>query len=231
MIINSQVLSLIFYYGKDSKRAAGSIPFITPKETWGFTFEEMPDQTGRIIIITGANVGLGLSSAKLLAMKNAKVIMACRSAERCDEAAKKVKEVAKKLKRNIKLLIGKPGLDGHSNGAEQIAMRAKEAGFDVVYQGIRLTPNQIVNSALEESVHIIGLSILSGSHLEILEDLTNLLKTKNLTKIPVIVGGIIPEKDFEIIRKMGVKKVYTPKDYDLNTIISDMSDFVEQSAA
>ena len=144
---------------------------------------------------------------------------------------KKVKEVAKKLKRNIKLLIGKPGLDGHSNGAEQIAMRAKEAGFDVVYQGIRLTPNQIVNSALEESVHIIGLSILSGSHLEILEDLTNLLKTKNMTKIPVIVGGIIPEKDFEIIQKMGVKKVYTPKDYDLNTIISDMSDFVEQSAA
>ena len=110
-------------------------------------------------------------------------------------------------------------------------MRAKEAGFDVVYQGIRLTPNQIVNSALEESVHIIGLSILSGSHLEILEDLTNLLKTKNMTKIPVIVGGIIPEKDFEIIRKMGVKKVYTPKDYDLNTIISDMSDLVEQSAA
>ncbi len=144
---------------------------------------------------------------------------------------KKVKEVSKKLKRNIKLLIGKPGLDGHSNGAEQIAMRAKEAGFDVVYQGIRLTPNQIVNSALEESVHIIGLSILSGSHLEILEDLTNLLKTKNMTKIPVIVGGIIPEKDFEIIRNMGVKKVYTPKDYDLNTIISDMSDFVEQSAA
>ena len=144
---------------------------------------------------------------------------------------KKVKEVAKKLKRNIKLLIGKPGLDGHSNGAEQIAMRAKEAGFGVVYQGIRLTPNQIVNSALEESVHIIGLSILSGSHLEILEDLTNILKAKKMTKIPVIVGGIIPEKDFEIIRKMGVKKVYTPKDYDLNTIISDMSDFVEQSAA
>ena len=151
--------------------------------------------------------------------------------ESLPELQNKVKEINKKLKRNIKLLIGKPGLDGHSNGAEQIAMRAKEAGFDVVYQGIRLTPNQIVNSALEESVHIIGLSILSGSHLEILEDLTNLLKAKNMTKIPVIVGGIIPERDFEIIRKMGVKKVYTPKDYDLNTIISDMSDFVEQSAA
>ena len=144
---------------------------------------------------------------------------------------KKVKEVSKKLKRNIKVLIGKPGLDGHSNGAEQIAMRAKEAGFDVVYQGIRLTPNQIVNSALEESVHIIGLSILSGSHLEILEDLTNLLKTKKMTQIPVIVGGIIPEQDFDKITKMGIKRIYTPKDYDLNKIISEMSEFVEENAA
>ncbi|MDC3087196.1 protein meaA [Paracoccaceae bacterium] len=144
---------------------------------------------------------------------------------------KKVKEVSKKLKRNIKVLIGKPGLDGHSNGAEQIAMRAKEAGFDVVYQGIRLTPNQIVNSALEEAVHIIGLSILSGSHLEILEDLTNLLKTKKMTKIPVIVGGIIPEQDFDKITKMGIKRIYTPKDYDLNKIISEMSEFVEENAA
>ena len=144
---------------------------------------------------------------------------------------KKVKEVSKKLKRNIKLLIGKPGLDGHSNGAEQIAMRAKEAGFDVVYQGIRLTPNQIVNSALEEAVHIIGLSILSGSHLEILEDLMTLLKTKKMTNIPVIVGGIIPEKDFEKIRSMGIIKIYTPKDYDLNKIILDMSKLVEQNAA
>ena len=144
---------------------------------------------------------------------------------------KKVKEVSKKLKRNIKLLIGKPGLDGHSNGAEQIAMRAKEAGFDVVYQGIRLTPNQIVNSALEEAVHIIGLSILSGSHLEILEDLMTLLKVKKMTKIPVIVGGIIPEKDFEKIRSMGISKIYTPKDYDLNKIILDMSKLVEQNAA
>ena len=144
---------------------------------------------------------------------------------------KKVKEISKKLKRNIKVLIGKPGLDGHSNGAEQIAMRAKEAGFDVVYQGIRLTPNQIVNSALEEAVHIIGLSILSGSHLEILEDLTNLLKTKKMTKIPVIVGGIIAEQDFDKITKMGIKRIYTPKDYDLNKIISEMSEFVEENAA
>ena len=110
-------------------------------------------------------------------------------------------------------------------------MRAKEAGFDVVYQGIRLTPNQIVNSALEEAVHIIGLSILSGSHLEILEDLTKLLKAKKMTKIPVIIGGIIPEQDFDKIKEMGIKRIYTPKDYDLNRIISEMSEFVEENAA
>ena len=181
--------------------------------TTGEWADTMREVYGEFRAPTGVTVSKSLESESLPKLQN------------------KVKEINKKLKRNIKLLIGKPGLDGHSNGAEQIAMRAKEAGFDVVYQGIRLTPNQIVNSALEESVHIIGLSILSGSHLEILEDLTNLLKAKNMTKIPVIVGGIIPERDFEIIRKMGVKKVYTPKDYDLNTIISDMSDFVEQSAA
>jgi (2R)-ethylmalonyl-CoA mutase len=147
------------------------------------------------------------------------------------ELRKKVKVVSEKLNRNIKILIGKPGLDGHSNGAEQIAMRAKEAGFDVVYQGIRLTPEQIVNSALEESVHLIGLSILSGSHLNILSELTSLLNKKNMGGIPVIVGGIIPEKDFQKIHKMGIKKVYTPKDFDLNQIILDMSQLVKETAA
>ena len=96
------------------------------------------------------------------------------------EIKKEVLKVSEKLNRTIKILIGKPGLDGHSNGAEQIAMRAKEAGLDVVYQGIRLTPEQIVNSALEESVHIIGLSILSGSHMKILSDITSLLRQKKM---------------------------------------------------
>ena len=192
---------------------AASIEAARAGVTTGEWADTMREVYGEFRAPTGVTVSKSLESESLPELQN------------------KVKEINKKLKRNIKLLIGKPGLDGHSNGAEQIAMRAKEAGFDVVYQGIRLTPNQIVNSALEESVHIIGLSILSGSHLEILEDLTNLLKAKNMTKIPVIVGGIIPERDFEIIRKMGIKKVYTPKDYDLNTIISDMSDFVEHSAA
>ena len=108
-------------------------------------------------------------------------------------------------------------------------MRAKEAGLDVVYQGIRLTPGQIVNSALEESVHIIGLSILSGSHLKILSDITSLLRQKKMSGIPIIVGGIIPERDFKRLHKMGIKKIYTPKDFDLNKIIMDVSSIVEES--
>ena len=145
------------------------------------------------------------------------------------EIKKEVLKVSEKLNRTIKILIGKPGLDGHSNGAEQIAMRAKEAGLDVVYQGIRLTPEQIVNSALEESVHIIGLSILSGSHLRILSDITSLLRQKKMSGIPIIVGGIIPERDFKRLHKMGIKKIYTPKDFDLNKIIMDVSGIVEES--
>ncbi len=149
--------------------------------------------------------------------------------EELSKIKKEVLKVNKKLNRTIKILIGKPGLDGHSNGAEQIAMRAKEAGLDVVYQGIRLTPEQIVNSALEESVHLIGLSILSGSHLKILSDITSLLRQKKLGEVPIIVGGIIPEKDFKSLHKMGIKKVYTPKDFDLNKIIMDISKFVKEA--
>ena len=149
--------------------------------------------------------------------------------EELAEIKKEVLKVSEKLNRTIKILIGKPGLDGHSNGAEQIAMRAKEAGLDVVYQGIRLTPEQIVNSALEESVHIIGLSILSGSHLKILSDITSLLRQKKMSEIPIIVGGIIPERDFKRLHKMGIKKIYTPKDFDLNKIIMDVSGIVEES--
>ena len=151
--------------------------------------------------------------------------------EELAEIKKEVLKVSEKLNRTIKILIGKPGLDGHSNGAEQIAMRAKEAGLDVVYQGIRLTPEQIVNSALEESVHIIGLSILSGSHLKILSDITSLLREKQMSQMPIIVGGIIPERDFNKLHKMGIKKVYTPKDFDLNEIIMDISKLVEEANA
>lgn len=131
--------------------------------------------------------------------------------------------LSEKLGRKAKMLVGKPGLDGHSNGAEQIAVRAKEAGFEVVYEGIRLTPAQIVNAALEEGVHVIGLSILSGSHLPLVEEIMSRLAKSGLSDIPVVVGGIIPTEDAETLKKMGVAAIYTPKDFDLTSILEDIT--------
>lgn len=138
----------------------------------------------------------------------------------------KVEDKSKKLGGRIRILVGKPGLDGHSNGAEQIAVRARDAGFEVIYQGIRLTPEQIVSAAHDEGVHVIGLSILSGSHNELLADIMERLKKAGLKDLPVVVGGIIPESDKPGLLKMGVKRVYTPKDFEINTILSEIIDLV-----
>jgi len=127
-----------------------------------------------------------------------------------------------RLGRRLKFLVGKPGLDGHSNGAEQIAVRARDSGMEVVYEGIRLTPAQIVNAALEESVHVIGLSILSGSHLPLVREVIDRLRAAGLDDVPVVVGGIIPDADAEQLLGYGVAKVYTPKDFDLNRIMLDI---------
>jgi (2R)-ethylmalonyl-CoA mutase len=139
----------------------------------------------------------------------------------------RVDAVSKRLGRRIKILVGKPGLDGHSNGAEQIAVRARDAGMEVVYEGIRLTPAEIVNAALEEGVHVIGLSILSGSHVALVDDVMARLKKLGLSEIPVVVGGIIPPEDARRLLAAGVARVYTPKDYDLNTIMDQIVDLVE----
>jgi (2R)-ethylmalonyl-CoA mutase len=130
------------------------------------------------------------------------------------------------LGRPIKFLVGKPGLDGHSNGAEQIAVRARDSGMEVVYEGIRLTPAQIVNAALEESVHVVGLSILSGSHVPLMEEVMERMRKVGLDDIPVVVGGIIPDEDAVTLRSFGVAKVYTPKDFELNRIMLDIVDLV-----
>jgi ethylmalonyl-CoA mutase len=134
-----------------------------------------------------------------------------------------------KLGRRIKMLVGKPGLDGHSNGAEQIALRARDAGFEVVYEGIRLTPEQIVTAALEEGVHVVGLSILSGSHIPLVTEIMQLMKEADLSDVPVVVGGIIPPEDAEALIKAGVSRVYTPKHFDLNAIMSDILTIVEET--
>jgi (2R)-ethylmalonyl-CoA mutase len=132
-----------------------------------------------------------------------------------------VERLQEKLGRRPKILVGKPGLDGHSNGAEQIAVRARDSGMDVVYEGIRLTPAQIAASALQEGVHVIGLSILSGSHRELIPAVIDALHEAGVNA-PVVVGGIIPEQDVAALRKAGVAAVYTPKDFDITRIMRDI---------
>jgi len=138
----------------------------------------------------------------------------------------KVKAAATKVGRPLKVLVGKPGLDGHSNGAEQIAVAARDSGMEVVYEGIRLTPDQIVNAALEESVHLVGLSILSGSHLSLATDVVRKLQEVGLGDVPVVVGGIIPPEDAAKLKAKGVAAVYTPKDFKMTDIMSDMVDII-----
>ena len=142
--------------------------------------------------------------------------------EGLDDLREAVDTVSAKLGRRLKFLVGKPGLDGHSNGAEQIAVRARDCGMDICYEGIRLTPEDIVERARAESAHVIGLSILSGSHIPLVEELMQRLTSEGLGDIPVVVGGIIPDEDAERLLAMGVQKVYTPKDFELNTIMQDI---------
>jgi (2R)-ethylmalonyl-CoA mutase len=140
-----------------------------------------------------------------------------------------VQRVSLKLGRRLKFLVGKPGLDGHSNGAEQIAVRATDAGMDVVYDGIRLTPDEIVARAAE-GVHCVGLSILSGSHVAMTREVLSKLKAAGLGHVPVVVGGIIPPGDAEILRAEGVAAIYTPKDFAVNGIIHDIAGVVERAS-
>jgi (2R)-ethylmalonyl-CoA mutase len=141
-----------------------------------------------------------------------------------------VEAVSKRLGRRLKFLVGKPGLDGHSNGAEQIAVRARDAGMEVVYEGIRLTPAQIVNAALEESVHVVGLSILSGSHLPLIKEVMDRMRAAGLDDVPVVAGGIIPDADAAELVAYGVARVYTPKDFELNKIMADIVALVAQES-
>jgi ethylmalonyl-CoA mutase len=143
------------------------------------------------------------------------------------DARRRVDAVSEALGKRLKMLVGKPGLDGHSNGAEQIAVRARDVGIEVVYQGIRLTPEQIVNSALEEDVDVVGLSILSGSHRQLVPEIVRSLREEGID-VPVVVGGIIPPPDAEALREAGVERVYTPKDFDLNQIMGDIVELVAE---
>ncbi|MEM6678320.1 MAG: protein meaA [Pseudomonadota bacterium] len=140
-----------------------------------------------------------------------------------------VEALSQRLGRRLKFLVGKPGLDGHSNGAEQIAVRARDCGMEVVYEGIRLTPAEIVNAALEEGVHVIGLSVLSGSHMALIGAVLEEMRRSGLGDVPLVAGGIIPEEDAAKLRAMGVARVYTPKDFELNRIMADIVEVVSEA--
>jgi (2R)-ethylmalonyl-CoA mutase len=149
--------------------------------------------------------------------------------DQLEEIRRRVDETSEQIGHRIKILVGKPGLDGHSNGAEQVALRARDVGMEVIYQGIRLTPEEIAESAVQEDVDVVGLSILSGSHLELIPEVVRLLKDEGL-EVPVVVGGIIPVADAERLREAGVAGVYTPKDFDVNKIMGEIVELVGRRA-
>ncbi len=146
-----------------------------------------------------------------------------------DDVRGEVQRVSTKIGKRAKFLVGKPGLDGHSNGAEQIAVRARDAGFDVIYAGIRSTPKELVDTAKNEGVHCIGLSILSGSHVTLAHEVLKLMKDEGLGGVPLVVGGIIPPSDEKLLREEGIAAVYTPKNFDLNAIMTDLAHIIERS--
>jgi (2R)-ethylmalonyl-CoA mutase len=154
------------------------------------------------------------------------VIATAEPSESLRTVRESVRATGEELGRNLRFLVGKPGLDGHSNGAEQIAVRARDAGFEVIYQGIRLTPEQIVAAAVSEDVHVVGISILSGSHLELVPAIIDGLRAAGLSDVPVVVGGIIPDIDAETLMARGVSAVFTPKDYDATAVMTKVLNVV-----
>jgi (2R)-ethylmalonyl-CoA mutase len=157
-----------------------------------------------------------------------RLVMQTESPEGIAEVRKKVEALARRLGTPVKVLVGKPGLDGHSNGAEQIAMRAADCGFEVRYDGIRLTPAEIVEAAVETGAHIVGLSILSGSHVPLVREVMNGMRANGLGHVPVVVGGIVPAEDGHVLTQLGVKAVYTPKDFELNRIMLDLVRLIDR---
>jgi (2R)-ethylmalonyl-CoA mutase len=141
----------------------------------------------------------------------------------------RVRATGEELHQRLRMLVGKPGLDGHSNGAEQVAVRARDVGFEVVYQGIRLTPAQIVAAAVQEGVHVVGLSILSGSHLEVVPAVVDGLRAAGVDDVPVVVGGIIPPDDAAELHKRGVAAVFTPKDFRLTQMMDEIVTLVRDA--
>ncbi|MEL6258887.1 MAG: cobalamin-dependent protein, partial [Pseudomonadota bacterium] len=147
--------------------------------------------------------------------------------EDIDAVRARVEALSDALGRKLTYVLGKPGLDGHSNGAEQIATRARACGMEVVYEGIRFTPEEIVAQAKAANAHVVGLSILSGSHIDLVRDVAARMRAEGMDNVPLVVGGIVPPEDALALKQMGVARVYTPKDFKITEIMGDVVDLVE----
>jgi (2R)-ethylmalonyl-CoA mutase len=158
------------------------------------------------------------------------IVVSTGEAEDVEAVKREVERVSEVLGRTLTYLVGKPGLDGHSNGAEQIATRARACGMEVVYDGIRSTPDEIVRRAKESRAHVVGLSILSGSHLDLVQEVVRVMRAEGLGDVPVVVGGIIPDADALVLKQMGVARIYTPKDFKITDIMGDIVKLVERTA-
>ncbi len=197
--------------GTDANLMTATLECARAEVTTGEWTQALRDVFGEFRAPTGVSGSVGVASAgnaELAAVRDA------------------VARTGEELGGRLRVLVGKPGLDGHSNGAEQIAVRARDAGFEVVYQGIRLTPEQIVNAAVAEDVHLVGLSILSGSHMELVPEVIDRMRAAGLDDVPVVVGGIIPESDGARLKELGVAGVFTPKDFGLNEIMARFVDII-----
>ena len=186
------------------------------------------DLTGRTALVTGSTMGIGHALVRGLAQAGARVLLNGRNPQRLEEAVATLRSEGLEadalgfdVTDHDSVRAGKPGLDGHSNGAEQIAFRARDCGMEIDYDGIRLTPEQIVSQA-RNGAHVIGLSILSGSHIPLISDILEKMRAEGLARIPVVVGGIIPDEDAKRLLACGVARVYTPKDFELNKIMRDI---------
>lgn len=229
---SEQVKSLEEYRGKrDKDQAARALDHLREGIAKGQNILELSIECAKAGITTGE---WGKTLREIFGEYRAPtgVSMIATGKPQTDAAQKvndRVKEISEKLGRNLKMLVAKPGLDGHSNGAEQIAIKARDVGMEVVYEGIRLTPKHIAESAMQEGVHVIGLSILSGSHADLVPDVMKYMSERGIGNVPVILGGIIPENDISCMCDAGVKRVYTPKDFDLNKIMMDIANIVAEA--
>ena len=216
---------------RDSKKAASALAEVERAAKEGRNIMEPSIAAAHAGVTTGE---WGTALRKIFGEYRAPTGVSQAAVQRDGAALHKVRDhveaVSVKLGRRIKFLVGKPGLDGHSNGAEQIAVRARDCGMEVVYEGIRLTPAQIVRAAVDEAVHCVGLSILSGSHVPLVKEVMERMRKEGLDDVPVVVGGIIPPEDAKTLKGFGVAAVYTPKDFQLNDIMADIVKLVEGHA-